>query len=263
MPKRTDIHSILIIGAGPIIIGQACEFDYSGAQACKALRAEGYRVVLVNSNPATIMTDPEPRRRHLCRADHPRDRRERIIEKRAPRRDPAHHGRADRSQHRDSKLFHDGRSAGEATASTMIGARCRGDRQAPRTVSSSAMRWTEIGHRRARARAMAHTLDEAFVVLERTSGCPRSSGPRFTLGGTGGGVAYNREEFDRASCSGGLDASPTDRGADRGDRSSVGRNMRWRWCAISNGQLHHHLLDRECRPNGGAYRRQRSPSRRR
>ena len=70
MPKRTDIKSILIIGAGPIVIGQACEFDYSGTQACKALKQEGYRVVLVNSNPATIMTDPEPGRRHLYRADH-------------------------------------------------------------------------------------------------------------------------------------------------------------------------------------------------
>ena len=76
MPKRTDIKSILIIGAGPIVIGQACEFDYSGAQACKALRAEGYRIVLVNSNPATIMTDPGAGRRHLYRADHAGDRRQ-------------------------------------------------------------------------------------------------------------------------------------------------------------------------------------------
>ena len=71
MPKRTDIESILIIGAGPIIIGQACEFDYSGSQACKALREEGYRIILVNSNPATIMTDPEIARRDLRRTDHP------------------------------------------------------------------------------------------------------------------------------------------------------------------------------------------------
>jgi hypothetical protein len=76
MPKRTDIDSILIIGAGPIVIGQACEFDYSGTQACKALKEEGYRIVLVNSNPATIMTDPGPGRRHLYRADHARDRRQ-------------------------------------------------------------------------------------------------------------------------------------------------------------------------------------------
>jgi len=93
MPKRTDIKSIMIIGAGPIVIGQACEFDYSGAQACKALREEGYRVILVNSNPATIMTDPGLGRRHLHRADHPRgccqDHRER-----APRRAVAHNGRS-------------------------------------------------------------------------------------------------------------------------------------------------------------------------
>ena len=95
MPKRTDIQSVLIIGAGPIVIGQACEFDYSGAQACKALREEGYRVILVNSNPATIMTDPET-------ADaiyiEPIEWRivEQIIAKRAPGRTAAHHGRADR-----------------------------------------------------------------------------------------------------------------------------------------------------------------------
>ena len=83
MPRRDDLESILIIGSGPIVIGQACEFDYSGTQACKALREEGYRVILVNSNPATIMTDPEMADRHLHRADHPRGRR-RIIEKERP-----------------------------------------------------------------------------------------------------------------------------------------------------------------------------------
>ena len=79
MPKRTDIKSILVIGAGPIIIGQACEFDYSGTQACRALKEEGYRIILVNSNPATIMTDPELADRHLHRADHARDGHEKII----------------------------------------------------------------------------------------------------------------------------------------------------------------------------------------
>ena len=100
MPKRTDIHSIMIIGAGPIVIGQACEFDYSGAQACKALRAEGYRVILVNSNPATIMTDPgladatyiEPITPEMV---------EKIIAREKTRRPAADHGRPDRAQHRD------------------------------------------------------------------------------------------------------------------------------------------------------------------
>ena len=100
MPKRTDIHSIMIIGAGPIVIGQACEFDYSGAQACKALKAEGYRVILVNSNPATIMTDPgladatyiEPITPEIV---------EKIIAREKPGRAAADHGRADRAQHRD------------------------------------------------------------------------------------------------------------------------------------------------------------------
>ena len=99
MPKRTDISSILVIGAGPIVIGQACEFDYSGTQAIKALKEEGYRIVLVNSNPATIMTDPELGRRDLYRADHARDRRQDHREG-AARRGAADDGRADRAQHR-------------------------------------------------------------------------------------------------------------------------------------------------------------------
>ena len=99
MPKRTDIHSILIIGAGPIVIGQACEFDYSGTQACKALREEGYRVILVNSNPATIMTDPEFADRTYIEPITP-EIVAKIIEQRAPRRAPAHPGRPDRPEHR-------------------------------------------------------------------------------------------------------------------------------------------------------------------
>ena len=125
MPKRTDISSILIIGAGPIVIGQACEFDYSGTQACKALRAEGYRIVLVNSNPATIMTDPGSRGRDLCRADHAGDRRQDHREG-AARCAPADHGRPDRAQHR-AVPQEDGR-AGEVRRRDDRGHR-RGDRQ--------------------------------------------------------------------------------------------------------------------------------------
>ena len=97
MPKRTDIKSILIIGAGPIVIGQACEFDYSGTQACKALKEEGYRVVLVNSNPATIMTDPDLADATYIEPITP-EIVAKIIEKETPRRAAAHHGRADRAQ---------------------------------------------------------------------------------------------------------------------------------------------------------------------
>ena len=114
MPKRTDIQSILIIGAGPIVIGQACEFDYSGAQACKALKAEGYRVVLVNSNPATIMTDPGLADATYIEPITPGDRRE-DHRPREARRAAAHHGRADRAQHRDALAAQ--RRAGNATAS--------------------------------------------------------------------------------------------------------------------------------------------------
>ena len=129
MPKRTDIHSILIIGAGPIVIGQACEFDYSGAQACKALKEEGYRVILVNSNPATIMTDPgladatyiEPITAEIV---------ERIIAREKPGRAAAHHGRADRAEHRHAAR--QGRHPGKIRRRTDRRPR-RGDRHAPRT----------------------------------------------------------------------------------------------------------------------------------
>src|SRR5207253_744035 len=136
MPKRTDIKSILILGAGPIVIGQACEFDYSGAQACKALREEGYRVILVNSNPATIMTDPD------------------MAEDRS---------RFDK-------------------AMKSIGLAC------PRS-------------------GIAHSMEEANAVLDKL-GFPCIIRPSFTMGGTGGGIAYNREEFEEI-CARGLDLSPT------------------------------------------------------
>src|SRR3989344_385625 len=135
MPRRTDIKSILIVGAGPIIIGQGCEFDYSGAQACKALREEGYRVILVNSNPATIMTDPD--------------------------------------KAEDRERF--------KKAMESIGLECaRG--------------------------AIAHSMEEALQV-QAMIGFPAIIRPSFTLGGTGGGIAYNKDELV-AICERGLDASP-------------------------------------------------------
>ena len=115
MPKRTDIKSILIIGAGPIVIGQACEFDYSGVQACKALKDEGYRVILINSNPATIMTDPGLVDATYIEPITP-DMVVKIIEKETARRHPADDGRADRAQHRDGAASR--RAAGQATASS-------------------------------------------------------------------------------------------------------------------------------------------------
>ena len=201
MAKRTDIRSILIIGAGPIVIGQACEFDYSGAQACKALRAEGYRVILVNSNPATIMTDPEsadatyiePITWQMV---------ERIIDKERPDAllptmggQTALNCALDLAKHGVLQKY----------GVEMIGAsRDAIDKAEDREKFKKAM--TKIGLASARS-SMAHSLEEALQV-QAAFGYPVVIRPSFTMGGSGGGIAYNREEFV-AICERGIEASPT------------------------------------------------------
>ena len=201
MPKRNDLHSILIIGAGPIVIGQACEFDYSGVQACRALREEGYRIILVNSNPATIMTDPEtadavyiePITWQVVA---------RIIE--AERPDavlPTMGGQTALNCALD--LVRHG--VLERFGVEMIGAsRDAIDMAEDRELFRQAM--ARIGLETARAR-IAHTLDEALEA-QIDIGFPTIIRPSFTLGGSGGGIAYNRDEFI-AICERGLDLSPT------------------------------------------------------
>jgi carbamoyl-phosphate synthase large subunit len=201
VPKRTDIHSILIIGAGPIVIGQACEFDYSGAQACKALREEGFRVILVNSNPATIMTDPEmadaiyiePVNAHTIA---------RIIEKERP----------------DALLPTMGGQTALNTALDLVregvlekfgveliaASRAAIDMAEDRELFRNAMR--EIGLETPQSQ-IARSLDEALAIAGEI-GYPVVSRPSFTLGGSGGGIAYNREELEDIVARG-LDASPT------------------------------------------------------
>src|SRR6478672_1102895 len=189
MPKRTDIHTVLIIGAGPIVIGQACEFDYSGAQACKALRQEGYRVVLVNSNPATIMTDPqmadatyiEPVNWQTVA---------RIIEKERPDALlPTMGGQTALNCALD--LAREG--VLESFGVEMIGASREAiDKAEDREKFKQAM--TRIGLASARS-SLAHSLEEALQV-QASLGYPVVIRPSFTLGGTGGGIAYNREEFE-------------------------------------------------------------------
>src|SRR5437763_10153786 len=201
MPKRNDIKSVLIIGAGPIVIGQACEFDYSGAQACKALRAEGYRVVLVNSNPATIMTDPgmadaiyvEPITWQVVA---------RIIEKERPDALlPTMGGQTALNCALD--LAREG--VLEKWDVEMIGAsRAAIDKAEDREKFKLAMK--KIGLACPRS-SLAHSMEEALQV-QAGIGFPVVIRPSFTLGGTGGGIAYNREEFV-AICERGLDASPT------------------------------------------------------
>src|SRR5438067_6206499 len=201
MPKRSDLRSILIIGAGPIVIGQACEFDYSGAQACKALQAEGYRVILVNSNPATIMTDPgmadaiyiEPITWQVVA---------RIIEKERPDALlPTMGGQTALNCALD--LAREG--VLEKCGVEMIGAsRAAIDKAEDREKFKLAMK--KIGLACPRS-SLAHSLEEALQV-QAGIGFPVVIRPSFTLGGTGGGIAYNREEFV-AICERGLDASPT------------------------------------------------------
>ncbi len=201
MPKRTDLDSILIIGAGPIIIGQACEFDYSGAQACKALKEEGYRVILVNSNPATIMTDPEMADAIYIEPINWRTI-ARIIEKERPSALlPTMGGQTALNTALD--LVREGIL--EKFSVEMIGASQRAiDMAEDRELFRRAM--ADIGLETARAR-IAHSMEEALAV-QAEIGFPTVIRPSFTLGGSGGGIAYNREEFE-AIVARGLDASPT------------------------------------------------------
>ena len=201
MPKRTDISSILIIGAGPIIIGQACEFDYSGTQAVKALKEEGYRIILVNSNPATIMTDPEFADATYVEPITP-EIVAKIIEKERPDAVlPTIGGQT--ALNTALALFNDGTL--EKYGVQMIGADAEAiDKAEDRIKFRDAM--DKIGLESARSR-IAHTMEEALEGLEFT-GLPSIIRPSFTMGGTGGGIAYNRDEF-MTIVRGGLDASPT------------------------------------------------------
>jgi carbamoyl-phosphate synthase large subunit len=202
MPKRTDIESILIIGSGPIIIGQACEFDYSGTQACKALREEGYRVILVNSNPATIMTDPEfadvtyiePLTVESLRRIIDRERPDALL--------PTLGGQT--ALNLSCKLYEDGIL--EEFKVEMIGARYEAIQKGEdREEFKDAM--VKIGLDVARSH-IVHTLEEARAAADDIGSFPLISRPSFTMGGTGGGVAYNREDFEELVMRG-LDASPT------------------------------------------------------
>jgi carbamoyl-phosphate synthase large subunit len=211
MPKRTDVHSVLIVGAGPIVIGQACEFDYSGTQACKALKEEGFRVVLVNSNPATIMTDPEFADRTYVEPITP-ECVEKIIAREAA---------ALKAQGVAGKLVLLPTLGGQTALNTamalhrrgvlehydveMIGANARAiERGEDRQIFKDLM--LSIGLD-VPVSGTAHNMDEVRAVAERIGRLPLIIRPAFTLGGTGGGVAYNREEFEELARRG-LELSP-------------------------------------------------------
>jgi carbamoyl-phosphate synthase large subunit len=211
MSKRTDIHSVLIIGAGPIIIGQACEFDYSGTQACKALREEGYRVILVNSNPATIMTDPEFADRTYIEPITP-ECVEKIIEREV--REMKRTGAAGKlallptlggQTALNTAMALVRRGTLEKYSVEMIGANAQAiergeDRQVFKDLMISIGLDVPIS-------GTAHTLDEARQVAEKIGRLPLIIRPAFTLGGTGGGIAYNREEFEEIAKRG-IELSP-------------------------------------------------------
>ncbi len=201
MPKRSDIKSILIIGAGPIVIGQACEFDYSGAQACKALREEGYRVILVNSNPATIMTDP-----NMADATYIEPIQWEIVEKIIAKETPdALLPTMGGQTALNCALDLDRHGVLEKYNVELIGASKQAiDKAEDRQLFKEAM--TRIGLASARS-AIAHSLEEAQQV-QALIGYPAIIRPSFTMGGSGGGIAYNQEEFIEI-CERGLDASPT------------------------------------------------------
>src|ERR1700744_2237955 len=211
MPKRTDIHSVLIIGAGPIIIGQACEFDYSGTQACKALREEGYRVVLINSNPATIMTDPEFADRTYIEPITPECVEKIIIREKEEMKRLGAQGKlvllptlggqtalnTAMSLHKNGAL--------ERHDVEMIGAK-------PEAIHKGEDRFAfkelmlQIGLH-VPISGVAHNMDEARAVAKKIGRFPLIIRPAFTLGGTGGGIGYNQEEFE-AIAKGGIELSP-------------------------------------------------------
>ncbi|MDE2739211.1 MAG: carbamoyl phosphate synthase large subunit, partial [Paracoccaceae bacterium] len=200
MPKRTDISSIMIIGAGPIIIGQACEFDYSGAQACKSLKEEGYRIVLVNSNPATIMTDPE-----MADATYieplTKEFLTKIIAKEKPDALlPTMGGQT--ALNLSLELYNSG--VLDEYGIELIGANQEAINKAEdRYLFRKAM--DKIGLESPKSE-IANSIEEAMASLGEI-GLPAIIRPAFTLGGTGGGIAYNRREFEEI-CKNGLNASP-------------------------------------------------------
>src|ERR1035437_2570421 len=241
MPKRTDIHSVLIIGAGPIIIGQACEFDYSGTQACKALREEGYRVVLINSNPATIMTDPEFADRSYIEPITPECVEKIIVRELEEMKKmgvPVDSGVAASRQSAANSLENQRRSAetplqvphklvllptlgGQTALNTamslhrsgvlekhgveMIGAKAEAiqkgeDRQIFKDLMLSIGLDVPIS-------GTAHNMDEARAGADKIGRFPLIIRPAFTLGGTGGGIGYNQEEFE-AIAKRGMELSP-------------------------------------------------------
>src|SRR5262245_49807454 len=211
MPKRTDIHSVLIIGAGPIIIGQACEFDYSGTQACKALKEEGYRVVLVNSNPATIMTDPEFADRTYIEPITPEAVEKIIAREVAEMKAMGAKGKlvllptlGGQTALNTAMALHKN-GALERHGIEMIGAKPEAIHKGEDRLAFKEL-MLSIGLD-VPTSGVAHSMEEARAIQEKIGRFPLIIRPAFTLGGTGGGIAYNRDEFEEIAKRG-IDLSP-------------------------------------------------------
>ncbi len=247
MPRRTDISSVLVIGSGPIVIGQACEFDYSGTQACRVLRAEGLRVSLVNSNPATIMTDPEFADATYVEPITP-EYVEKVIAKERP--DALLATLGGQTALNTAVALHE---AGvlEKYGVELIGAsidaiRAGEDRQRFKQICD------DIGADYARSQ-LVHTVDEAVEAASEL-GYPLVLRPSYTLGGAGGGFAHDETELRRMIAAG-LSGQPGARGPRRGERARL-EGVRARGHARPQRQLRRRLLHREPRPDGRAHRRQ-------
>ena len=211
MPRRDDIHSVLIIGAGPIIIGQACEFDYSGTQACKALKEEGYRVVLVNSNPATIMTDPEFADRTYIEPVTPEAVEKIIIRELAELEKIGTDGKlvllptlgGQTGLNTAMELFRTG--VLEKHGVEMIGAKADAiERGEDRERFKELMLEIDLD---VPVSGIAHNMDDAWAIADRIGKFPLIIRPAYTLGGTGGGIAYNRDEYEELTKKG-INLSP-------------------------------------------------------
>ena len=224
MPKRSDINTILILGAGPIVIGQACEFDYSGVQACKALTAEGYRVVLVNSNPATIMTDPDTADAIYIEPVVWSEVAKVIAIERPDALLPTMGGQTALNCALD--LVREGVLAQYGVE--LIGATREAiDKAEDRALFNQAM--ARIGLEVPRS-FVVQNMDDA-IEKQQLLGFPTIIRPSFTMGGSGGGIAYNKEEF-LDICERGFDDYPPRTKFCSTSHCSVGKNLKWKWCAI-------------------------------
>ena len=249
MPKRDDIKSVLVIGSGPIVIGQACEFDYSGTQACRVLREEGVRVILVNSNPATIMTDPDFADATYIEPITP-EVIETIIAKERPDAVLADPGRPDRAQRGDRRCTSTASSRSTTSSSSAPTSR-RSSKGEDRQIFKELV--VERCGAESRASRIRHTMDECLAAADDL-GYPLVVRPSFTMGGLGSGFAYDEDDLRRIAGAGPARLARPPRCCSR-SRSSGWKEYELELMRDTRRQRRGRLLDRERRPGGRAHRR--------